>query len=724
MPRTEDFRVVGLDCAEEVAALRKALADAPGVHRLDFDILNARMSVAFDGDAITPDEIVARVAKTGLKAIPWAERMEDQNQSWWADHGRLVTTAVSGTLLAAGFVVHWVLHGSFIDALTSGHGVAGHRFPLAAVAIYLAAMAAGAWYLAPRALGAARRLQPDMNLLMLVAAVGAVVIGEWFEGATVVFLFSVALLLEHWSVGRARRAIGALLDLTPPTARTVCPHHGDVHEVGVDEVDVGAVCVVRPGERIPLDGAVTKGATTVNQAPITGESAPVPKTVGDEVYAGTINEGGAIEFEVTRPADDTTLARIVHLVQETRSRRAPTQQWVDRFARYYTPAMMAVALAVAVAPPLALGAGWMRWLYRALVILVIACPCAMVISTPVGIVSALTSAARNGVLVKGGLYLEAAGRTRAVALDKTGTLTHGRPEVQEVVSLEGHPPEEVLERAAALEVHSQHPLAKAVLRRAEQDGVAFTPADEFQEFRGEGAEARVNGRRYWIGSHRMMHDEGVETAADHRQAEAMEDVGHSVVAVGHDDHVCGLISLADGLRPDAAAAVDALRQAGVEAVVMLTGDNHGTADAVARAVGVEQVHAELLPEGKLEAVKALVAEHEHVAMIGDGINDAPAMAAATYGVAMGAMGTDVAIEAADVTLVADDLLKLPWLIRHARRALRVIKQNIAFALGLKALFIGLTFFGLATLWMAIVADMGASLLVIFNSLRLLRPGRE
>jgi Cd2+/Zn2+-exporting ATPase len=496
--------------------------------------------------------------------------------------------------------------------------------------------------------------------------------------------------------------------------------NGDVLEKPVEEVPLGAVVLVRPGERVPLDGVVTQGETSVNQAPITGEAAPVPKAVGDEVFAGTINETGAFEFRATKPASDTTLARIIRMVEQAQSRRAAAEQWVDRFAFYYTPAMMFLAMAVAVVPPLVMGGPWGRWFYEALVILVIACPCALVISTPVTIVAALARAAREGVLIKGGAFLEAAAHIRVVALDKTGTLTQGRPEVQRILPLDNHTERELLATAAALEAESEHALARAILRRAEKEGVPVKKAERFQAIKGKGAEGWIDGQRFWIGSHRFVHENVEEPPDVHRRAEELEDAGHSVVAIGNAEHVCGLVSLADTVRGEARQAVAAMKAAGVRRVVMLTGDNEVTAHAVAGQTGVDEVRSQLLPEDKLWAVEDLTRTHTHVAMIGDGINDAPALAAATVGIAMGAAGTDAAIETADVALMSDDLSKVPWLIGHARHTVSVIRQNVIFALSVKALFLILALAGVSTLWMAIAADMGVSLLVILNALRLLR----
>ncbi|NLF32638.1 MAG: cadmium-translocating P-type ATPase [Planctomycetes bacterium] len=719
MPRKNDYKVQGLDCAEEVAILRREVGGLPGVIDLEFDVVNARMSVEFDPDATSSEQIVAAVDATGMAAVPWELRARRSDAGLWERHGRLLMAAAGGAFLLSGFVTHCVLAGGAMAALAGGRD--GADFPMAVLVQYAASVMFGGWYVAPKAAWALRRLRPDMNLLMIVAVIGAMLIGEWFEAATVAFLFATALLLEHWSVERARNAIGALLDLSPPTARVLHAEAGGAHahEMPVGDVAVGSTIVVRPGERIPLDGVVTRGESSVNQAPITGESMPVAKAPGDEVHAGTINHDGALEFRTTRGASDTTLARIIHMVENAQARRARSQQWVDRFAVWYTPAMMAAAVLVAVVPPLAAGASWAVWFYRALVLLVIACPCALVISTPVAIVSALTASARAGVLVKGGAYLEAAGRLKALALDKTGTLTCGRAEVQTLVPLDGHTEAELLARAAALEAHSEHPLARAIRRKARAAGVRAPAAETFRALKGRGAEAVIGGRAFWIGSHRLMHEKGQETEAIHARALELEDAGHTVVAVGNDTHVCGLISVADSLRDGVGDVIRAVKRAGVRRVIMLTGDNEGTARAIAAEAGVDEFRCELLPEDKVEAVGRLVRQHKHVAMVGDGINDAPAMAAATFGIAMGAMGTDAALETADVALMSDDLSRLPWLIGHSRRTLRVIKQNIGFALALKLVFILLTLAGAASLWMAIAADTGATLAVVFNSLRLL-----
>jgi Cd2+/Zn2+-exporting ATPase len=654
-----------------------------------------------------------------MRAEPWRDAKQRAAEgAGWERWGRTAMTAASGLFLAAGLVTHIAAAG-WRAAIGGDEGA---TMPLAARALYLAAVIAGAWYVAPKGWRALVRLRPDMNLLMTVAVAGALAIDEFSEAATVAFLFAVSLALESWSVGRARRAIAALMSLTPDRARLVHPD-GTETLVDVTEVPVGATVVVRPGDKFPLDGKIVKGETTVNQAPITGESLPVPKAPGGEVFAGTINQDGAVEFVTTKPASDTTLARIIRMVGDAQSKRSPSEQWVEQFARYYTPAIMGLAICVMMLPPLVVDGAWSRWFYEGLVLLVIACPCALVISTPVSIVAALTASARRGVLVKGGPYMEAPARLKAVAFDKTGTLTEGRPQVRRVVPLSGHTEDEVLEIAAAVERRSEHALARAIVRAADDRGIRPAAAEDFQAIKGKGATAKVAGRSVWLGSHRLLEERGQETPEMHGQLENMESDGASVIVVGEDHHVCALIDVADRIRPHAKTAIDEMRSAGIQHIIMLTGDNRGTAEAIGREAGVDEVRAELLPEDKVAAVEELVGRYGHVAMIGDGVNDAPAMARATLGIAMGAVGSDAALETADVALMGDDLLAVPWLIRHSRRTLGVIRQNIFASLGVKAVFVVLTLIGHGSLWAAIAADTGMSLLVVFNALRLLSPTR-
>jgi len=713
---TETFKVHGMDCAEEVAALRAEVAPLPGVNDLGFDVLNGRMTVDYSDELISSDKLLAAVARTGMRAEPWqASTVLSPEVAGWERWGRAALTAASGLMLAAGLIVH-INTGGWRAAIGGQEGL---TMPLGSRLLYVLAAVAGAWYVAPKGWRALRRLRPDMNLLMTIAVLGAFAIDEFFEAGTVAFLFAVSLALESWSVARARRAIAALMALTPETARTIS-RDGKESVVDIRSVPVGTTVIVRPGEKFPLDGKLTKGETTVNQAPITGESAPVPKSPDSEVYAGTINEDGAVEFITTKPAENTTLARIIQMVGDAQSKRSPSEQWVERFARYYTPIVMFLAFGVMVFPPLLAGNQWSEWFYNGLVLLVIACPCALVISTPVSIVAALTSSARHGVLVKGGPYIEVPAKLKVVAMDKTGTLTEGHPTVREVVPLSGHTVEEVLAIAAAVELCSVHPLAKAVVRAADAQGIRPVAAENFQAIKGKGATASIDGRTIWIGSHRLLEERGQETPEMHDKLEMMERDGSSVVVIGKNEHVCGLIAVGDRIRPQAKAAVQQMRDAGIHRIVMLTGDNQGTADAIGREAGVDEVQAELLPEDKVAAIERLVCTFDQVAMIGDGVNDAPAMARASLGIAMGAVGTDAALETADVALMGDDLTHVAWLVRHSCRTLAIIRQNIFTSLGVKVAFVVLTFAGYASLWSAIAADMGASLLVIFNGLRLLR----
>ena len=710
------YRVTGMDCAEEVAILKREIGPlVGGAEHLAFDVLQGVLTVLPTASDPGSDKLIEAIARTGMSAqrlSPTAERNSASPGPMipW----RTLTTWVSGLLLGLAVLVHGWQAGSFL----AGLGIPESDVPYLSRTLYVLASLAGAWHIAPKCLYALRRLRPDMNLLMIVAVAGAIAIGEWLEAATVAFLFSLSLLLETWSVGRARRAVAALMDLAPPTV-TVITSDGQEQIVAPSEVEIGTTFLVKPGERIPLDGVLVSGLTDVNQAPITGESALVRKSVGSDLFAGTINGDGAITAQSSKPADQSTLARIIRLVGDAQARKAPSEQWVEGFARIYTPIVMVLAILVLVVPPLLLNQPWDRWMYSSLVLLVIACPCALVISTPVSIVSALASAARHGVLIKGGLFVEIPSQLRAIAVDKTGTLTQGRPSVVEVVPLAGHTESELMQRAMALESRSAHPLATAIVRYAQDLGLKPLPADDVQIMQGKGVFGQFNGKQFWLGSHRFLEERGQETPEMHARLNDLASTGRSVVVVGNESHVCGFIALSDQIRTGVRDIIRDLRQLGVAHVIMLTGDNAATATTVADQLGILEVQSELLPEDKIAAIERLVEEYGSVAMIGDGVNDAPALARATLGIAMGAVGTDAAIETADIALMTDDLSKLPWLIRHSRRALAIIRQNIAFSLTVKLLFAILTLFGLASLWSAIAADTGATLIVIANGLRLL-----
>ncbi len=715
------FRIRGMDCAEEVAVLKDVLGPmVGGADHLSFDVLNGKMTV-LGLSSLGDRDLKNAVAKTGMRAERWKDERGDAH----ADDGRrsrVVLTGVSGGLTLAGFVVHAAVAGDVSAALGSEGAGLAHDVPVIVRLVYAVAIVAGAWFVAPKGWFALRRLRPDMNLLMTVAVLGAVLIGEWFEAATVSFLFALSLALEAWSVERARRAVEALMALAPPVVRVM--EAGGIVERPPDEVIVGTLFSVRPGEKVPLDGNVKRGSSGVNQAPITGESVPVLKQPGDTVFAGTINGDGALEVESSKPAGDTTLARIVRLVGEAQSRRAPSELWVERFARVYTPTVFLAAIAVAVVPPLVFAGAWTDWTYRALVLLVIGCPCALVISTPVTIVAALASAARYGILIKGGVFVEAPARLRAIALDKTGTLTIGRPVVAEVVALSDHTESQLLARAAALEAQTDHPLARAIVEHAQSRGLARPDAADVQVIPGKGARGTIDGREFWLGSHRYLEERAQESADLHMAIEKRSATGQTVVVVGNDHHVCGFIALADAIRPESAEAIVQLKALGLQTVVMLTGDNRPAADAIAKRAGADDVRADLLPEEKVTVVAHLVDRYGLTAMVGDGINDAPALARGSIGIAMGVAGSDAAIETADIALLADDLRKIPWLIRHSRRASTIIRQNISLSLVVKAIFVLLTFVGRASLWAAIVADMGVTLVVVANALRLLRSAAE
>ncbi len=709
---------------EEVAILKREVGPMVGGEaHLAFDILNAKMIVTPEADEVDTDAIIRMVGETGMQAAVWQDDPDEEVGGFWVRRGRFVLMVVSGACALAGFLSNAIYAGSVMAALGSEGLGQTHQTPWLSMALYTSGIMAALRYVAPKAWFAMRRLRPDMNALMTIAVIGAILIGEWFEAATVSFLFAVSLTLESWSVGRARRAIGALMDLTPPVAHLKQPD-GSEQTVTPASVAVGAVVIVKPGERVPVDGRVVGGESAVNQAPITGESQPVHKKTDDPVFAGAINGDGALEIECNKTAGDTTLAHIIRMVGEAQSKRAPSEQWVERFARVYTPVILGLAVLVFLLPPLLFNLSWTDWGYRALVLLVIGCPCALVISTPVSIIAALAASARNGVLVKGGVYMEAPAHLSAIAFDKTGTLTQGKPAIVAIDPLDGHTEEELLARASAMEARSDHPLARAITACAKARGVPIIPAEDFQVIQGKGATARFNGELFWLGSHRYLEERRQETEAVHQLLEARSKAGYSVVLIGNDTHVCGILSIADAIRPETRAALQALKDSGIQHLVMLTGDNEGTAHAIAEEAGVNEVHADLLPEDKVAVVESLVSGYQHVAMIGDGVNDAPAMGRATLGIAMGAAGSDAAIETADIALMSDDLAKLPWLINHARRTLSVIRQNIIFALLVKAIFVIFTFGGLASLWAAIAADMGTSLLVTTNGLRLLRAKNE
>jgi Cd2+/Zn2+-exporting ATPase len=554
-----------------------------------------------------------------------------------------------------------------------------------------------------------------IDLLMTIAVVGAAIIGQWSEGAAVVVLFSLGEMLEGVTMNKMRHSIRGLIDLSPREA-TIKTESGE-RRVVVDQLQPGALMLVRPGERIAADGKIVLGSTTINQAPITGESLPVEKAIGDDVFAGTLNEHGYIEVEVTKRAEETMIAKIIALVQEAQGSRAPSQRFVDQFARYYTPAIIIIAVLIALVPPLVTGGALLPWLYKALVLLVIACPCALVISTPVSIVAAIGRASRSGVLIKGGAYLEAMSKVKAIAFDKTGTITRGHPMVTDIVPLDGRTENELLVQFAAIESRSEHPLAKAILDSARGRDLSWSEPVDFLALPGRGAQATVDGTFVTVGKPHFFENVSDEIQA---QVERLQQEGKTVLLARQSSTIHGLIAVADEVRTDAPQAIKALKACGITSLIMLTGDNEKTARVVAQQLDLDEVRANLLPDQKTQAMRELAALHPAVAMIGDGINDAPALASATVGIAMGVAGSDTALETADIALMKDDLSKLSYLIRLSRATIRTIQTNVSFSLLVKVAFLTLTLIGIANLWLAILADTGAALLVIANGMLLLR----
>jgi Zn2+/Cd2+-exporting ATPase len=687
------FRVEGMDCNEEVIILERRLRPLAGMEALSADLVGQRLHVSYDAAKLTTAAIVDAVGQTGMRM--WLEH-EGPGASGPDVRVRFWLTLASGAAILAALAV---------SSLSSS----------LSVVLFLAATVAGGIFPARRALVAVRTRTIDINVLMVIAVCGALALRQWFEGASVVFLFALAQWLEARTLERARQAIRALVELSPREATV--RRNGVEHRAPVESIPVGAEIVVRPGDKIPLDGRVLAGHGDVNEAPITGESLPVDKAPGDEVYAGTINGRGSLDLEVIRVGRDTRLARIIHLVEAAQARRAPVQSFVDRFARIYTPAVIALAAIVAVVPPLALGGEPATWIYRSLVLLVIACPCALVISTPVSIVAALSAAARNGVLIKGGAHLERLADVRVVAFDKTGTLTRGEPQVNDVIAVDGQQTSHILRYAAAVEARSEHALARAITHRASEIGLDLPVAQGFMSTPGRGAEARVDDHHVIVGNDAMLTSRGITVPP-----EAMESLrrrGSTVVCVAIDGRIHGFIAVADPLRDTARETIEMLRSHGVRRVAMLTGDHAVTARAVAASLAIDEDHHGLMPDEKHERILAMRSDGA-VLMVGDGVNDAPALAAADVGVAMGAAASDAALETADVALMSGELLKLPYALRLARATVRNIKTNLVVSLVLKAIFLVTAMTGSATLWMAVLADTGASVIVVANALRLLR----
>lgn len=693
---SKTYRIQGLSCANCAKTFEENVKRIDGV--LDAQVNFAAAKITVVGDA-PMEEIEKAGAFENLILRPERERKVEHIPFW--KHKENTKVYISIVLLLASWLI--------------GRSI-GSEHPLAILG-YASAILVGGYSLFIQGFINLSRLRFDMKTLMTIAVLGAAIIGEWGEGATVVILFAISEALERYSMDKARKSIESLMDIAPNEA--LIRRNEKEMTIPVEEIMIGDIMIVKPGQKLAMDGIVVKGTSTINQAAITGESVPVVKTVNDEVYAGTLNEEGFLEVKVTKRVEDTTLAKIIHLVEEAQSEKAPSQKFVDKFAQYYTPAIIAFAILVAIVPPLLFGAEWLTWIYEGLAVLVVGCPCALVVSTPVAVVTAIGNAARNGVLIKGGIHLEQAGALEAVAFDKTGTLTKGFPVVTDVVTFAGNE-KDLLKIAAAIEKNSQHPLASAVVRKANQLHLDYrgTEVEAFQSITGKGVKGKINDEWYYVASPNFFAPHLDEEQADLLQK--LESAGKTVIVLGTKNQIYQFIAVRDEIRKHSKEVIEKLHRLGIEKTIMLTGDNKRTAEAIGQEAGVTDIKAELLPEEKLAYIKKIQQSGRKVAMVGDGVNDAPALAAATVGVAMGGAGTDSALETADIALMSDDLRKLPYTMKLSRKALAIIKQNITFSLAVKAAALLLVFPGWLTLWIAIFADMGATLIVTLNSLRLMR----
>jgi Cd2+/Zn2+-exporting ATPase len=689
------FRINGMDCGDCAAKLEKNISALEGVQSAFVNFASGKMTVAH---TISDSEIISAVNKAGYQAIK-DSKVAGVSTTWW-QKPRMVATIISGLFLIIASIFDYGLDNQIV-----------------AIALYCFGIVIGGFHVAKSGFYSLKNMVMDTNFLMFIAVAGAVAIGEWSEAATVVFLFALGNALQAYTIDKTRDSIKALMELAPPEALV----RRDNTEVvlPVEQVKIDDVIIVKPGERIAMDGVVLSGFTTVNQSAITGESMPVEKHIGDVVYAGTVNENGALEITVTKKSEDSTLSKIMHMVEEAQSEKAPMQHFVDVFSKYYTPAVIVVAVLLATVPPIFTGADFSTWFYRSLVLLVISCPCALVISTPVSIVSAIGNSSRNGVLIKGGVFMEQLGQVRAFAFDKTGTLTSGKPNVTDVIALnDGYNSDSLLLLTASLEKWSEHPVAKAVINHASD--LSLLPSSDFSAIPGKGARALINGEMIYAGNIKLFDDLGFARSLHESTIAFLEKQGKTVMLVGSDKDIFGVIAVADTLRHNSAQAVQALKDAGAEHVVMLTGDNRRVAESISASINLDGFYSDLLPADKAKAVKDLEQKYGKTAMIGDGVNDAPALAAANIGIAMGVAGSDAALETADVALMSDDLEKLPYVLKLSRKTLAIIKQNITFSIAIKLIFIVGTFFGFVNLWLAVIADTGASILVTLNGMRLLK----
>ena len=703
----ENVKIAGLHCADCVYKIEKSMSNVPGVKTLRVNFTSGRLMVEYDPERISLETIQSHVKKLGYEFLE--EDVVNKERIASLENRELLAVVAAGIAFAMGVLAEFGTSNQVIARVY-------HDFLLSEMFLG-ASMAIAGWHVAWRAIGSLLKGVFVIDSLMLIGAIGAVLIDEFAEGAAVLFLYSIAEVLEDYSVERSRKSLKDLAGLIPKTASV--KRGGGYADVRIDEIRPGEVVLVKPGGRIPVDGTVVAGRSAVNQAPITGESLPSDKDVGDPVFAGTMNQGGMLEISTVKEAKDSTLARIIELVEVAEGQKAPTERFIDRFSRYYTPSVVAFAILVATIPTVVFGQPVHVWVYKSLLLLLISCPCALALSTPISIASGITSGATNGVLFKGGAYVEMLAKIDTFAFDKTGTLTEGMPVVSDVIPTGDHSEGEVLSVAASLECLAEHPLGDAIVRYADERRVARLCVEDLGSIPGKGITGEINGEKYVAGSRRLFDREALEDAED--TLGNLQEEAKTVVIVGKQDEVFGVIALSDKIRPDSAQMVRELHRMGVKRVVMVTGDNERIARNVAQKLGVDEYFAELLPEQKLEIIGRIKKGSEAVAMVGDGVNDAPALAAADLGIAMGVAGSDTAMEAADIGLMKDDISKVPYLLALGRRTMRVVKQNIVLSISVKLLFAILAFPGLVTLWMAVaIGDMGVSLAVIFNALRLSR----
>lgn len=692
------YRVSGFTCTDCAKTFETNVKHLDGVS-------DAKVNFGASKITVTGNTTIEAIEKAGsfenLKLRDENERLIERTPFW--KQKETIKVYISAIIL----LFSWFLGNQYGE---------GHILPTIG---FGAAILIGGYTLFIKGLKNLSKFSFDMNTLMTVAIIGAAIIGEWGEGAAVVILFAISEALERYSMNKSRQSIEALMDIAPKEA--FIRRGNQEMMIRVEDIQISDVMIVKPGQKLAMDGEVIRGTSTINQAAITGESVPVTKTVDDDVFAGTFNEEGLLEIKVTKRVEDTTLSKIIHLVEEAQAEKAPSQAFVDKFAKYYTPAIMVLALLIATVPPL-LGADWSLWVYQGLAVLVVGCPCALVVSTPVAVVTAIGNAARNGILIKGGIHLEEAGHIKVIAFDKTGTLTKGVPTVTDMVAFDGNE-DELLTITAAMEKGSQHPLASAIVRKAEEKGLNIHrfQMKEFQSITGKGIKAVVNNTMYYVGSPNLFEElhTTMESAMKEKIIE-MQTEGKTVMVLGTEKDILLVIAVADEVRESSKETIRQLHKVGIEETIMLTGDNKRTAEAIGKEIGVSDIKAELLPEDKLNFIRDLRKKFQSVAMVGDGVNDAPALAASSVGVAMGGAGTDTALETADIALMSDDLSKLPYTIKLSRKALTIIKQNITFSLAIKLVALLLVIPGWLTLWIAIFADMGATLLVTLNSLRLLK----